>query len=404
MKNKYPFVFFLLFVITATLFTGCSKEIYEASKRLDNYTVNADQAITIAKQAFSSSNGLYKSSNPDVKIKNNKTFLDKNSLPYFHIINLENESEKTFIIVSGDERTMPILAYSKSNFFDLDGKLPYGVVDWLQSQEKYIDSIRGNHVEQLEAIKNQWTQIILPENQINSSNLKNAPITDPNDCTGSYSIIKNPLLTTTWGYGCVYNAQCPSGCGDCNHNPTGCVATAMAQILMYYQHQTNYNWASLQNHYTIYDFGLTGASEIARLMKDAGTSVNMSYGCNESGANMTKVDNAFEQNFGYSSGGTLGKVIDNIETIKSNLLYNHPVIFSGCRIIHFFGLWYTGCHAWVGDGFMQSYDCHTGYGWLSYHMNWGWNDSYNGWYGIDGWSPGTYNYQYDQDVIVNIHP
>lgn len=401
--NKKSFII-LLFVITATLFVGCNKELYEGSIGRDNYTVNADQAIIIAKKAFSSRNGFIKSTVTELKIKDNKTYLDKNSLPYFHIINLENESEKTFMIVSGDERTMPILAYSKSNFFDLDGKMPYGVIDWLQSQEKYIDSIRGNHIEQLEAIKNQWTQIILPENQINSSNLKNEPIEDPNDCTGSYFIIKNPLLTTTWGQGCVYNEQCPSGCNSdyCNHMPTGCVATAMAQILMYYHHQTNYNWASLQNDY--YDFGQTGASEVARLMKDVGNSINMSYDCDGSGATMASVNDAFEQNFGYSSGGTLGNFIDNIETIKSNLLYNRPVIFSGCRIIHFGGLWYTGCHAWVGDGFMESYDCITGYGWLSYHMNWGWNGIYNGWYGISDWSPGTYNYQYDQDVIVNIHP
>jgi hypothetical protein len=342
MKNKSLVI--LLFLIIGAVLTGCNKDRYSESKEYNNYSVNIDKAVILAVQAFSSTSLNYKSNSDELKIKNQKTFLDKNNSPYFHIFNFENDSTKAFIIISGDQRTEPILAYSKSNSFNFEGKMPYGVVEWLICEEDYIDHIRGNKIKQIEPVKNLWTKVALPENQLKFSNFKNEP-TDP-PCNGSYNLVVNPLLQTTWGQGCVYNAQCPTGCSsNCNHYPTGCVATAMAQVLKYHHYQNLYNWSSLQNHYYSNDFGVTGASEVARLMKDVGTSVNMNYDCSGSGALMSKVHDAFVQNFGYSSGGTLDNFIDRLETIKTNLINNQPVIFSGCREIHFGGLWYSGCHA-----------------------------------------------------------
>jgi len=397
-KNKHLFIVLLLLLI---FIFGCSEE--KTPMSYDSLAENSDQALIHARQALEENNLNYKSTNAKLEIKNYKTFLDKNNLPIFHIVNFENHTTKAFIIVSGDKRAVPILAYSKDNFFDFEGIMPQGVVDWLQAEEEYINYLRENNLPQIEAIKKQWLLVTLPENQLKMPIYKNEP-TDP-PCTGSYNLVVNPLLQTSWGQGCVYNAQCPSTCtSNCSHKLTGCVSTAMAQVLKYHHFQNYYNWASLQNHYNSNDFGLTGASEVARLMKDIGTSVNISYGCDASSASVNDIPDAFEQDFGYSNGGTLDRFLDKIETIKSNLQNGQPVIFRGCRTIHFGGLYYTDCHAWVGDGIMESYDCETGYSWLSHHMNWGWDGGYNGWYGVNSWTPGTKNYQYDREVIVNIHP
>lgn len=401
-KLRWKSLLILFSLIIASSFWRCSKE-NSSDKLTAAYIVNINQAMKIANQSFNTNGSLLKSSHIK-KIKSQKTFLDKNNLPYLHVINMEDETGKAFIIVSGDERTRPILAYSDNNRFPLDTLMPAGVADWLEKQMNAIESLRNNNAVQNVGVKNLWSNVSLPENDITSKQLKNAPIDDPNDCTGSYSVSKGPLLSTTWDQLCVYNELCPSVCTSyCGHVQAGCVATAMAQVLKYWQYSSAYDWASMQNIYYPNDFGKTGALEVARLMRDAGGSVHMNYGCDDgSGASMSSVSSAFHNSFGYSSGGVKDAFINRIDNIKSNLLNNQPVIFSGCRE-RIFGISYK-CHAWVCDGFMESYDCVSGYGWLSFSMNWGWNGSFNGFYGISSWTPGDRNYQYDQDVIVNIHP
>lgn len=396
MKTKQVLCYVVVSAII--IFLGCEREAIKGDKPQENYIVNIEQAISIADEAMAGKRSMVKSVNSK-KITSQKTFFDKNNSPYFHVINYSDNDINSFIIISGDKRTNPILAYSNCNDFPINSVIPVGVDDWLTNYMITIDSIRILHRKQEGGINKLWLNVKLPENIIRDEQLKNEPIDDPNNCTGSYSIVKNPILTTTWGQLCVYNQLCPSGCleSDCYHKPTGCTATAMAQILKFWHYQNNYNWSSMQNIYYSSDFGKTGANEVARLMKDAGQSVNMLYMCAGSLGLPSLINNAFSNTFNYSSGGTKDSFLNRIDDVKFNLLNNQPVIFSACSDI-------TNCHVWVVDGIMESYDCVTGYGWLSYWMNWGWNSSYNGWYGINSWSPGGYNYQYNRDVIVNIHP
>ena len=113
-----------------------------------------------------------------------------------------------------------------------------------------------------------------------------------------------PLLTTTWAQGSPYNQYCPGISGSCTHTLTGCVATAWAQVLKYWNwpdkgtgshsytwHGTtlsanfnhSYYWGNMPNN-------LTGSSTsaqkdaVGRLMSDLGISANMNYGCGTSGS------------------------------------------------------------------------------------------------------------------------
>ncbi len=84
----------------------------------------------------------------------------------------------------------------------------------------------------------------------------------------------------------------------CNTRPvTGCVATAMAQVIHFW-HPNNsleYDYASMPTTF--------GNSEVQRLMRDAGNTVNMDYHCvndGGSGAYDTDVQWALKSNFGFS--------------------------------------------------------------------------------------------------------
>lgn len=91
-------------------------------------------------------------------------------------------------------------------------------------------------------------------------------------------------------------------------------------------------------------------------------------------------------------------------------IYGWPVILGGFTDQSSFGnnKWGAGTgHNWVCDGYIQTY--YNGTGYLDFHMNWGWNNQYNGWFACNSWpiytSSGTLykNYQYCQDVVINIH-
>ena len=64
---------------------------------------------------------------------------DKDEKPAFFIINYDNGG---FVILAGDKRSEPILAFSETNQFDLDSKdFPAGLISWLYSSKESIEDI-----------------------------------------------------------------------------------------------------------------------------------------------------------------------------------------------------------------------------------------------------------------------
>jgi hypothetical protein len=181
------------------------------------------------------------------------------------------------------------------------------------------------------------------------------------------------LLSTIWGQWYGYNDLVPFECiGNPNNRaPTGCVATAMAQVMKYYQKPSTYNWGNIPDGY--------GTIDTATLMRDIGGAVRMSYGCSGSGADSeNEIASSFRDDFHYSSasGGNY-----NYQVVVEQLRARKPVILTGGRKKDGVS-WnmYTDGHAWVCDGFRSSTfysyneaqgSC-TGVGYLQLHMNWGW--------------------------------
>ena len=109
-------------------------------------------------------------------------------------------------------------------------------------------------------------------------------------------------------------------------------------------------------------------------------------------------------------------VLENNKMVVNNLNSREPVLLNGCsgESTNWLGfitaLW--DCHEWVCDGYMQTTYYTNGVEtsqYLLFHMNWGWHDlysttDYNGWYYFNTWNPNTYNFQYQDGMVYNIHP
>lgn len=265
----------------------------------------------------------------------------------------------------------------------------------------------------------------LSQNNISSLSIASrVPPTDPcNPPTPPQTTTVGPLLPVTWGQACTYNNLCPNitcniGCGTGNAW-TGCVATSTAQIVNFW-HPNNgyvYNYATMPT--------TSGNGEVQKLMRDIGLPVNanMSYGCDGSGADGSRVPGFLKARFGFTS-ANFSDYNGNYQKVQSNLNSHWPVLLDGCqtKTDHWFIInWWTSysdCHEWVCDGYREtSYTfCDGGVyqggaTYLYFHMNWGWHETwggndYNGWFGFNNWNITglNRNYQYAQDITSEIHP
>ncbi|MEM6829077.1 MAG: C10 family peptidase, partial [Bacteroidota bacterium] len=280
--------------------------------------------------------------------------------------------------------------------FPLDrSTYPNGLVEWLVNSKDFIKHVRQNTREQTPQVARAWR---LCDIQQRLTGRPPDPCDDGNGggCQNQYTTI-GPLLSTVWGQWGVYNDLAPDlDCGGDGRAPTGCVATAMAQIMKFHEFPNRYNWDNMPD--------LSGTMETARLMRDAGDAVNMDWGCNGSGADTRgEVASSFVHDFGYSSASYADF---NRETVKQQLRWNRPVILRGGRKS---GWWifgtYADGHAWVCDGYRSSFFCETGTGYLYLHMNWGWSSTQlNGWFAFNNWNPSNHTFNYKRGMVYNIRP
>lgn len=191
------------------------------------------------------------------------------------------------------------------------------------------------------------------------------------------------------------------GCSDTGNGRAwaGCVATAMAQVMKYHQFPSNYPWSSMPN--------TGGSSNTSLLMHEIGSSVNMNYGCDGSGAFSNNIPDAFTDDFGYQSASYSDF---NFYTLKQDLNAGRPVILSASRDEVCVLVWCIALkgHAWVADGYIENevwdYTCENGTSYVSLYMNWGWGGSHDGWFSYSDWSPGNSDYAHGKKMVHNIKP
>ena len=198
----------------------------------------------------------------------------------------KNRDSKGFVIVSADDCVEPVLGYSFTNDFckadDMSPELSF----WLDGYQQEIDYCRANGVKASEQALLEWQK--LTENNVVSP-------------FGAKANSVGPLLTMNWGQSAPYNAYCPVADDSLGyHVQTGCVATAMAMIMKYYNHP--YRGTGYHAYYpdgfglceanfgnTIYDYDNMPDSigsysdsvqidAVAKLMYHCGVAAEMMYG------------------------------------------------------------------------------------------------------------------------------
>ncbi len=327
------------------------------------------------------------------------SYFDINALPTIHVVNVTWDDFKGWVMVAADTRVEPVLAFGTNGHRTPDdAKLPG------------IQSHQASAVNEVESVRLQNADIVpydlgeLAMRMCFDPNNEACPGGNDDPCLYSDRTF-GPLLTTTWGQDCPYNRRitvggCSDRCGQ-PRPPTGCIATAIAQVVNYHRRPNGFAYPSMipvyddlnANHIAI----ASSASNVADLMSFIGNDVNMRYRCDDSWAMPWEITRTFG-NFGYASPGT--RDVITYDRIGDEIRFGRPVIAEGRERT------LSGWHVWVIDGYrvLVSSDCRK-YQWVN--MNWGWNGRSNGWYRNGDYNPrGSANGPYDDNnkFIYGIRP
>ncbi|MEO8405729.1 MAG: C10 family peptidase [Chitinophagaceae bacterium] len=429
-KNLLPVAGF--FVLLIMIFIGCNKnQSANHPKQFTSIDLVPEEVAKTVAQKFSPNTFFPKNDataptqiasllNGNNQIKNQFIIKDASGNPAFYVFNFADNAG--FLFVSGDYKIQPILGFVEHGEFKKDA-VPATYIEWGNKTVENVEIVRQQLYDNSRLANASWKDYFKKTGitGITPSVAGKYPPPDPGCQETTNSVIVGPLLPVTWGQGCSYNDLCPSAsctniCAFTTNAWTGCVATSMAQVIRYWSPANGYgyNYASMPTG--------SGNGEVQRLMRDAGSTVGMSYGCSGSGANGGNVPGALTGSFGFTSANRHSYGGSTYSQVQSNLSYHWPVLLEGCssRTNVFLGIYYTysDCHEWVCDGYIATdYTwCNPdgtqgGAGYLSFHMNWGWHETwggndYNGWFAFNNWniSGAGLNFQYAQDCVTEIHP
>lgn len=293
--------------------------------------------------------------------------------------------EKGFILVSGDDRALPILGYSFTSplrFKDL----PKQLASWLDSYEQQIAWLREQDAPVTDQVMGQWQSL-------EAGNLPAAAV--PSSVS--------PLVTTTWDQDPYYNNLCPGTGSGSNRTVTGCVATATAQVMKFWNHPAtgrgshsyvddSYGTQSANFGNTTYEWSLMPTSlgsssssaqdnAVATLMYHIGVAVEMDYGTSSAGgsaaamqcygrAEVASAEQALVTYFRYQPTVhciSMGDYTDSewATLLRDELDQGRPMLYEGDDA--------DAGHCFICDG----YDNNN-----RFHFNWGWGGSYDGYYAI----------------------
>lgn len=294
-----------------------------------------------------------------------------------------NANSKGFTIVSGDDRLPEIVGYSRQGSYD-ENNLPEGFVSFMKAYQNLYNKV---NLGDAEALKN-LAEIKAWRNKKNAS-------------AASTSAVAPLLGNIEWDQTSPYNNMCPRY--DSVHvAATGCVATAMAQVMAYYKYPKQlkadipgyvnrwngipmeiptitreegvYDWDNMLPKYNKEANATQQQKDaVAKLMYHCGAAVQMNYGP-ESAASVSA--SKLAKYFGYDadlmmdlnrSTFSLDKWMQIIDT---ELAAGRPVLYGGQAS--------DGGHQFICDG-------KDGEG--LYHINWGWSGSQNGYFDLSLLNP-----------------
>lgn len=143
-------IYLIIISIICLLTFSCSNQENEEFSQSNQKILNAEQDLNfisnkeienIANVIFSSKNSFFSKGGIKKSINEIKPIGTNHNKPSYYIVNYQGGG---FMIMSGDKRALPILAFSENNNFDTNSNgYPSLLVDWLESQDKYITDLRN---------------------------------------------------------------------------------------------------------------------------------------------------------------------------------------------------------------------------------------------------------------------
>lgn len=430
--RKINVVLMLLLVSSMTLWAERVTE--EDAALVANSFMNAN--------ASSSLSGVKKAS-PSKRMVRKSTAPTEEAQYYVY----ENADGEGWVIIAADDVVRPVLAYSLTGHFRTDN-MPVNIRKWMGHYNKFIRRLAADSVVAGEETKSQWRSLRKAA----------SPQAKGNAVVG-------PLIKTKWDQDAPYYNLCP-GTGS-NKAYTGCVATAMAQVMKYWEwpvngygshtyqplnpntgrtstryrselsadfENTTYDWSNMRNTYTT--FSPTAAkTAVATLMYHCGVATEMMYGNDADGGSGTYTLNYNDWTWGTPEASEVGGCAQNAlwyffrykkETIQAFMRDGYEEDYYG-RKYKIYDPWtdaewtamikaeldqkrpilYGGASDEGGHSFVcDGYD-DAGY----FHFNWGWSGDNDGYFLLSNLNPGSggagggnYNFSEDQDVLIGIEP
>lgn len=317
-----------------------------------------------------------------------------------------------FVVVAADDCVTPVLAYAFDAPFPeaLHPALAY----WLRGYEAQIaEAVEAAYVPHA-SVAAQWETLLYQPVPLIPTLLTTVPA----------------LLSTHWDQDSPFNMYCPVNLSLNCQTVVGCVATAMAQIMKYWNYpsfgqgshsyvpfslselgaisadfgSTTYLWQFMPDRLFEGSFDYQKEA-VAMLSFHCGVAVNMMYGCSSQGGSGAysrnvldamvdyfKYDPAIHDAYRYQYNDSAWCAL-----LDSELETGRPLYYTGSDT--------SGGHAFVLDGSDTA---------QRYHFNWGWNGYGDGFYHINNLAPGinspasggnaTYTFNLYQDIILGIQP
>lgn len=295
-----------------------------------------------------------------------------------------------FIVVAANDCARPLLGYADAGTFDID-EIPDG----------------------LQELLNQYSQEIVAASAESHSTTSATPAENRMEIS--------PLIDTKWYQTAPYNDLCPEI--DGKHAPSGCVATAMGQVMNYYQYpergigsiaykskavtdsikvnfaESTYDWENMPKSAAY----LTPESRaaVALLLRDCGAACKSVYNTTMTSSNFQFAGLALINNFGYDKGLRILYHKCYTEEEWTDIIYNElaearPVLYAATSST-------TGSgHAFVCDGYASG---------NFFHINWGWGGYSDGFYQLTALAPTSQGtggtgaaYDSEQHVLIGIRP
>lgn len=337
---------------------------------------------------------------PETARKVATTFLNNNGAKAAQLTDLSKEAgfpnlyifsgSPGFVVMAADDCVQPILGYSLTGKFMTEG-MPENLKWWLHGYSGQIQEAIESKTKSSPSITKQWNDLIAGKSNSATS-----------------EVVVEPLIQTKWNQESPYNSYCPKG------TVTGCVATAMAQVMKYWNYptqgqgshaytpenhpeygeqsanfgETTYDWANMTNTYGSSSTDIQKKA-VATLMYHCGVAVDMNYGPSSeggSGAYSEIVPSAWVNYFKYAQSAS--KISRDAYTdsqwiafLKNELNESRPLYYSGSNT--------NSGHAFVCDGYRSDNYFHFNWGWGGYDGSYGSTHGNNGYWAIGALSPGS---------------